>query len=100
MIAVTDNVQAKLFKADGREVNLVHLISKKLEPMEQERSAVMTGAGRRSAGPGGRPQEAEPLGEALRLAAAVVGRGRAHFRVRFGGLFVVAGTALAMFKRA
>ncbi|TAK04154.1 hypothetical protein EPO34_03340 [Patescibacteria group bacterium] len=49
LIVVTDNVQAKLFKADGREVNLVHLISKKLEPMEQERSAVMTGAGPRSA---------------------------------------------------
>ena len=45
MIAVTDNVQAKLYLANGREIDLVHTISTKLEPMEQERVQIITGAG-------------------------------------------------------
>ncbi|NBS41119.1 hypothetical protein EBS80_00470 [bacterium] len=44
-IVVTDSVQAKLFKALDRDVELVHVISTKLEPMEQERSQVITGSG-------------------------------------------------------
>jgi protein required for attachment to host cells len=49
LIVATDNVQARIFRADGREVGPVGTITKKLEPMEQERSAVMTAAGPRSA---------------------------------------------------
>ncbi len=45
LIAVTDNVQAKLFLANDREIDLVHTISTKLEPMEQERVQIITGAG-------------------------------------------------------
>ncbi|MEI6511197.1 MAG: hypothetical protein WCO25_04105 [Candidatus Uhrbacteria bacterium] len=45
MIAVTDNVQAKLYLANDREINLVHTISTKLEPMEQERVQIITGSG-------------------------------------------------------
>src|SRR3989344_2420432 len=48
LIVVTDNVQAKLFRADGRNVELVSVMSQKLEPMEQERMAIATGAGMRS----------------------------------------------------
>lgn len=47
-IVVTDSVQAKLFKAMDREVELVHVISTKLEPMEQERQQIITGGGARS----------------------------------------------------
>lgn len=45
LIAVTDNVQAKLFLANDREIDLIHTISTKLEPMEQERVQVITGSG-------------------------------------------------------
>lgn len=45
LIAVTDNVQAKLFLANDRTVELVHTISTKLEPMEQERVQIITGSG-------------------------------------------------------
>lgn len=45
LIAVTDNVQAKLFLANDRSVELVHTISTKLEPMEQERVQIITGSG-------------------------------------------------------
>lgn len=49
LLVVTDNVQAKIFRANGYEVELTHHLSKKLEPMEQERHAAMTAAGPRSA---------------------------------------------------
>lgn len=49
LIVATDNVQAKMYLANGREVEPVGTVTKKLEPMEQERSAVMTAAGPRSA---------------------------------------------------
>lgn len=45
LIAVTDNVQAKLFLANDRTVELIHTISTKLEPMEQERVQIITGSG-------------------------------------------------------
>lgn len=45
MIAVTDNVQAKLYLANDRAIDLVHTISTKLEKMEQERVQIVTGAG-------------------------------------------------------
>lgn len=45
LIAVTDNVQAKLFLANDREIELVHTISTKLDPMEQERVQIITGSG-------------------------------------------------------
>lgn len=45
MIAVTDNVQAKLFRAVDRDVELITVISTKLEPMEQERVQIVTGSG-------------------------------------------------------
>ena len=48
LIAVTDNVQAKLFLANDREIELVHTISTKLEPMEQERVQIITGGGAKS----------------------------------------------------
>jgi len=44
-IVTTDNVQAKLYLAHDRSVTLVHSISTKLEPMEQERVAIRTGSG-------------------------------------------------------
>ncbi len=48
LIVVTDSVQAKLFRATDREVELIETISTKLEPMEQERSQIITGGGARS----------------------------------------------------
>lgn len=45
LIAVTDNVQAKLFRAEGVAVELLTVLSTKREPEEQERVAIMTGAG-------------------------------------------------------
>jgi protein required for attachment to host cells len=45
LVVVTDNVRAKLYLATDRSVNLVHTISTKLEPMEQERVAIRTGSG-------------------------------------------------------
>lgn len=51
MIVVTDNVQAKLFKADGRDMELVHTISTKADKMDQDRVAIATGGGMRSGEP-------------------------------------------------
>ncbi len=48
MIAVTDNVQAKLYLAKDRTVTLVHTISTKLEHVDQDRVAIKTGGGMRS----------------------------------------------------
>jgi protein required for attachment to host cells len=45
LIAVTDNVQAKLFLVAGREADPVSVISTKREHEAQERVAVKTGAG-------------------------------------------------------
>ncbi len=45
LIAVTDNVQAKIYLANDRSVELIHTISTKLEPMEQERVQIITGSG-------------------------------------------------------
>ncbi len=45
LIVVTDNVHAKIFRAEDRALNLVHTISTKLEPVEQERVAIRTGSG-------------------------------------------------------
>ncbi len=48
LIVATDNVQAKLFLAHDRSINLVHTITTKLEPMEHERVAIRTAGGMRS----------------------------------------------------
>jgi len=45
MIAVTDNVQAKLFLVNDREINLVRTISMKTDFLPGERNAIKTGAG-------------------------------------------------------
>lgn len=45
MIAVTDNVQAKLFRAVDRDIELITTISTKLEHVDQERVAIRTGSG-------------------------------------------------------
>lgn len=45
IIAVTDNVQAKLYRADGREIELVHTISTKADKLEGERVEIDTGSG-------------------------------------------------------
>ncbi len=45
LIAVTDNVQAKLFRAEGREVTLLTTLSTKAEHEPQDRVAIRTGAG-------------------------------------------------------
>jgi protein required for attachment to host cells len=45
LIVVTDNVQAKIFKADDREVNLVHTISTKADILDRDRVEIETGAG-------------------------------------------------------
>ncbi|OGL95605.1 hypothetical protein A2348_01800 [Candidatus Uhrbacteria bacterium RIFOXYB12_FULL_58_10] len=45
LIVVTDNVQAKLYRALGHEVSLVHTISTKADVLEGERVEIMTGSG-------------------------------------------------------
>ncbi len=45
IIAVTDNVQAKLYRAEGREIELVHTISTKADKLEGERVEIDTGSG-------------------------------------------------------
>ncbi len=51
LIVVTDNVQAKLFKADGREIELVNTISTKSDDLDQDRVSIVTGGGLRSGEP-------------------------------------------------
>ncbi len=51
LIVVTDNVQAKLFLANGRDVGLIHTIETKLEPMKDlDRIAIKRPAGVRVSG--------------------------------------------------
>jgi len=45
LIAVTDNVQAKLYRAEGHDVELVHTISTKADILEGERVEIDTGSG-------------------------------------------------------
>lgn len=45
MIAVTDNVQAKLYRADGREIVLIHTISTKADHLDKDRVEIDTGSG-------------------------------------------------------
>ncbi len=51
LIVVTDNVQAKLFKADDHTVELIHTISTKSDDLDQDRVSIVTGAGLRSGEP-------------------------------------------------
>lgn len=44
-IAVTDNVRAKLYRAEGREIELVHTISTKADKLDRERVEIDTGSG-------------------------------------------------------
>jgi protein required for attachment to host cells len=45
LIVVTDNVHAKIYRAEGRDVELVHTISTKTETLEGEHVEIDTGSG-------------------------------------------------------
>lgn len=48
LIAVTDNVQAKLYLVKDHTITLVNTVSTKLEHVDQDRMAIKTGGGMRS----------------------------------------------------